>query len=186
MGEHIYVSISRLHRGAAIVPHAERDNARQVPEDRQGLTSQDEQRGIDELHGGKGLPQERIETGASEICVGELDGVSGAGDRRDPVLLDLLRAAQRHEGIGWHNMEGHSDIPEGQLQVDCHGHRHCVRASYRELHRSLRNPEQASRDRARAAQWAAAILLGIGIAATVYTFTVTYHVSARLNEIVSR
>ena len=186
MGEYLNVSFSRLHRGAATVAHVGRDYARQVSSCGQGFDGQAEERGADELHRSQGLPQERIEARASTLFLGELDGISRTCARGDSVLLDLLRAAQRHEGIGGAVMEGHSDLHEGQLQVDCHGHRHCVRASYRELHRNLRNPEQASRDRARAAQWAAAFLLGFGLLATICTFAVTHFIWLRLNDIVSR
>lgn len=83
-------------------------------------------------------------------------------------------------------MERDSDFPEGQLQVDCNGHRHCNRASFRQLYGNLRTAEQAKRDRERAAQWSAAIIVGLGFVATAITMIVTHQLWMRLEEIVRR
>ena len=83
-------------------------------------------------------------------------------------------------------MEGYTDPNPRQLQVDCGSHRHCNRASFRELERSFRTPGQAKRDRERAAFWSSMIILGIGFITTVVTWAITYQLWVRLDQIAGR
>jgi len=186
MGEYIDVSMPGVHRGSASLHGSWRDNARKTPDSGSGSGGEIKVWRIDELHGSQGVSQERLATGEAEVCVGELDGVSGASDRGGSILLDLLRSAQRHEGIGSGVMEGHADFRERQLQVACDGHRHCNRASFRQLYGNIRTAEQAKRDRERVAKWSAYVLLGICVASTAVTLLITYLLWLRLDQIASR
>lgn len=186
MDQQIHVGLHGLHGGSIAIPHHRRDHSRQILQSRRGSEEAVDQRRVDEIHGGQSLPQGWFTARASTVCLGDVDCTEASSERRVPVLLDLVCSAQRHEGDGGDVMEGHTDFRARQLQVDCHGHRYCNRASFRQLERSLRTPEQAKRDRERAAFWSSLILLGLGFVATVITWTITYQLWIRLDQIAGR